>query len=77
MTIDPQHASPHTTTFRVTGMNCGHCVNAVTEEIGGLAGVHAVSADLPSGVVAVASAEPLDPAALAIAIHDAGCEPVL
>jgi copper chaperone len=35
-----------TTTYTVTGMTCGHCVAAVTEEIQKLDGVTAVDVDL-------------------------------
>ena len=38
-----------TTTYSVTGMTCAHCVAAVTEEVGGLAGVSAVDVDLNAG----------------------------
>lgn len=35
-----------TTTYLVAGMTCGHCVAAVTEEIGRLSGVTSVDIDL-------------------------------
>ena len=38
-----------TATYSVTGMTCAHCVAAVTEEVGGLAGVSAVDVDLVAG----------------------------
>ena len=38
-----------TTTYLVTGMTCGHCVAAVTEEIGRLDGVSDVDVDLVAG----------------------------
>ena len=38
-----------TTTYTVTGMTCGHCVGAVTEELSGLPGVTEVSIDLVPG----------------------------
>jgi copper chaperone len=38
-----------TTIYTVSGMSCGHCVHAVTEEISALPGVHAVTIDLVSG----------------------------
>jgi copper ion binding protein len=40
-------------TYTVTGMTCGHCVNAVTEEVGKVDGVDAVAVDLESGHVIV------------------------
>ena len=61
-----------TTVWTVTGMTCGHCVAAVTEEVSAVPGVTAVDVDLPSGRVTVtADAEP-DPAALAAAVDEAG-----
>jgi len=61
-----------TTTFRVDGMTCGHCVHAVTSEIGKLAGVQTVSIDLPTGMVSVTTAVPVDRADVAAAIDEAG-----
>ena len=48
-----------TTTYKVTGMTCEHCANAVTTEVSALGGVSAVQVQLvPNGVslVTVASA---------------------
>ena len=40
-----------TTAYKVTGMSCEHCVNAVTSELGNLSGVSDVKVDLvPNGV---------------------------
>ncbi len=64
----------HITSFRVNGMSCGHCVRAVSDEIGALAGVGDVDVELASGTVTVTSAGPLDRAELAAAVHEAGCE---
>jgi copper chaperone CopZ len=64
-----------TDTYRVTGMTCEHCVAAVTEELSALDGVTAVDVDLVAGgtsTVTVESAAPLDPAAVAEAIDEAG-----
>lgn len=63
-----------TTTFRVNGMTCGHCVHAVTTEIGALDGVHDVAVGLPSGVITVVSDQPVDPDDIAAAIVEAGYE---
>jgi copper chaperone len=63
-----------TTTFRVAGMTCGHCVRAVTEEVTKLSGVASVDVDLASGQVTVASAAPLDDADIAAAVDEAGYE---
>jgi copper chaperone CopZ len=37
------------TSYLVSGMTCGHCVSAVTEEIGKLDGVTGVEVDLVPG----------------------------
>ena len=61
-----------TTTYTVAGMTCGHCELSVQEELGALAGVTEVTADHTTGRVTVTSAEPLDPAAVATAVDEAG-----
>jgi copper chaperone len=63
-----------TTTFRVAGMTCGHCVGAVTEEVTKLPGVASVDVDLASGQVTVTSTAPLDDADIAAAVDEAGYE---
>ena len=60
-------------TYTVAGMHCGHCTSAVEREIGGLAGVESVEADLDSKLVVVRG-EALDDAALRAAIAEAGYE---
>ena len=64
-----------TTTYEVTGMTCGHCVNAVTSELSALNGVTGVTVDLvPDGVslVTVTSAAPLQAGAVTEALDKAG-----
>jgi copper chaperone CopZ len=61
-----------TTTYTVTGMTCGHCVASVTEEVSKVAGVTAVEVDLATGQVTVAADSPLDDAAVAAAVDEAG-----
>ena len=66
-----------TTTIKVTGMTCGHCVSAVTEELTQLPGVTDVVVDLVAGgtsPVTVTSEQPLDDAAVAAAVDEAGYE---
>ena len=65
-----------TSTYTVTGMTCGHCVSAVSEEVGGLPGVTEVSVDLPTGVVTVTSDSPFDPAVVTSAVAKTGYEAV-
>ena len=62
------------TVYSVKGMTCGHCVSAVSTEIGKLDGVAGVTVDLASGAVTVTSAGPLEPAAVAAAVEEAGYE---
>ena len=63
-----------TNTYTVTGMTCGHCVSAVTNELSGLSGVDDVQVDLGSGVVTVTSEAPLDADAVRAAVDEAGYE---
>ena len=63
-----------TATFTVAGMTCGHCVNAVTEEVSQLAGVTAVDVDLASGGLTVTSEASVDGAAVRAAVEEAGYE---
>ena len=65
------------TTYTVRGMTCGHCVNAVTEEIGEIGGVTSVEIDLVEGgdsLVTVLSATNLDLEAVRAAVDEAGYE---
>ena len=59
--------------YRVPGMTCGHCVTAVETEVGAVAGVEGVEADLATKVVAVRGAA-FDDAAVRAAIAEAGYE---
>lgn len=61
-----------TTTYTVTGMTCGHCAASVTQEISTLPGVEDVAVDVASGAVTVTSTAPLDDAAVAAAVDEAG-----
>lgn len=63
-----------TTTYRVTGMTCDHCVHAVTVEMSKIDGVTAVDVDLTTGAVSVTSDRPLDDADVRAAVDDAGYE---
>jgi copper chaperone len=63
------------TEITVAGMTCGHCTAAVSEELLSLPGVVAVSVDLHPGEdspVTITSEAPLDPAAVASAVAEAG-----
>jgi copper chaperone len=66
-----------TTTYSVTGMTCGHCTAAVTEEVSKLVGVKDVTIDLVAGgtsAVHVTSESALDEAAVREAVDEAGYE---
>jgi copper chaperone len=63
-----------TTVVQVKGMTCGHCVSAVTGEVQKVDGVTSVDVDLESGNVTIESAAPVDTAAVAAAVDEAGYE---
>ena len=68
-----------TTTYTVRGMTCGHCVNAVTEELLTIMGVTDVAIDLVEGgdsTVSVTSTDPLDLDQVKAAVDEAGYEVV-
>jgi copper chaperone len=61
--------------YNVTGLTCGHCVRAVTAELTKLTSVTGVTVDLVAGgqsAVTVSSRRPLDSAAVASALDEAG-----
>ncbi|ROO60513.1 copper chaperone CopZ [Micromonospora sp. Llam0] len=60
--------------YQVRGMNCDHCVQAVTKTVSALPTVGSVRVDLPTGTISVTSAAavPLDD--LRAAVDDAGFE---
>jgi copper chaperone CopZ len=64
-----------TTTYLVAGKACGHCVSAVSEEIGKLDGVHGIGVDLVAGgtsrVTVASTATPSD-VTVAAAVDEAG-----
>ena len=64
-----------TTTYKVTGMTCEHCANAVTTEVSALGGVSAVQVQLvPNGVslVTVTAAALLPDPEVSAALDEAG-----
>jgi copper chaperone len=61
-----------TRTYTVEGMTCEHCVRAVTAEVGKVEGVAGVDVDLASGNVTVRADGPVDDAAVAAAVDEAG-----
>ena len=64
-----------TKSYPVTGMTCGHCAAAVSEELSALAGVREVDVDLNAGgtsPVTVSSDAPLTDDQVAAALDEAG-----
>ncbi len=63
------------TVVSVSGMTCGHCVSAVSEELEALAGVEAIDVDLNAGgisTVTITSSEQLSSAEIGEAVAEAG-----
>jgi copper chaperone len=65
-------ATQTTRTYQVTGMTCGHCVNAVQQEVGAIDGVTDVTVDLTTGAVTVTSTQPIADDQMTAAIDEAG-----
>ncbi|SCL37199.1 copper ion binding protein [Micromonospora pallida] len=63
-----------TETYQVQGMTCGHCVSAVSSELGAVDGVTDVQVDLASGQVTVTSDAPLETETVRAAVDEAGFE---
>ncbi|MFD0021908.1 heavy-metal-associated domain-containing protein [Streptomyces sp. NPDC058382] len=63
-----------TTVYRVTGMTCGHCEGAVSQEIAEIDGVTSVKAVASTGQVTVTSRSPLDEETVRAAVDEAGYE---
>ncbi len=64
--------STSTATYTVVGMTCGHCVNAVTEEVAQVPGVTAVDVDLASGKVIIDSEHDVEADDIKSAVEEAG-----
>ncbi|MEP7160531.1 MAG: heavy-metal-associated domain-containing protein [Dermatophilaceae bacterium] len=65
----------NTTTLKVDGLTCGHCVQHVTTELTAIDGVTAVDVDLVAGgtsTVRVTSTGPIGPEQFAEAVDEAG-----
>ena len=64
-----------TSTFKITGLTCGHCVNAVKEEVSELAGVESAEVDLVKGgesTLTIEADRALTKADITPAIEEAG-----
>lgn len=64
------------TKFLVPGMTCGHCTQAVTDEVSKISGVTGVRVDLDSKAVVVDSTAPVAWDDLVAAVDEAGFEAV-
>lgn len=73
-TITKEYRPMSTSSYAVVGMTCGHCVDAVRNEVGKVDGVRSVDVELASGIVTVESERPVDPAAVTAAVAEAGYE---
>ncbi|WUT77027.1 heavy-metal-associated domain-containing protein [Streptomyces sp. NBC_00669] len=60
--------------YSVSGMTCGHCESAVSKEVGAIPGVTSATAVAGSGLLTVASEQPLDDEAVRAAVDEAGYE---
>ena len=62
------------TELNVKGMSCSHCTSAVETEVGSIAGVNSVKADLKKQTVVVNHEDTVNKAALIEAVAEAGFE---
>ena len=63
-----------TTDYTVTGMTCGHCENAVRDEVSQIDGVTDIQVSAHTGRLSITSTAPLDDAAVIAAVDEAGYE---
>ncbi len=61
-----------TYTLTITGMNCGHCANAVREALMGVPGVSAAEVDLALGSATVETDDTVTAEALIAAVVEEG-----
>lgn len=61
-----------TTEYRVSGMSCAHCENAIHDEVVQLDNVSDARADAQTGKLLVTSDVPLDDAQVLAAVDEAG-----
>jgi copper chaperone len=68
------NASTSTLTYSVPAMSCGHCINAITDEVKQIEGVSDVAIDLATKLVVVTGAG-LNDTVIREAIVEAGFDP--
>ncbi|MGV0397345.1 heavy-metal-associated domain-containing protein [Corynebacterium suicordis] len=61
-----------TTEYEVTGMSCGHCENAVREEVSEIPGVTGIEVSADTGKLVISSQDELDDNAVVSAVEEAG-----
>lgn len=61
-----------TTNYTVTGMTCGHCAAAITEEVSEIPGVEKVDVDHESGSMTISGSKVPDFDAVKNAVEEAG-----
>ena len=62
--------------IKIKGMNCQHCVMAVTKALGAVDGIKDVNVDLKSGMATYTEVKAVDPKVVVAAIKMAGYEVV-
>ncbi len=62
-------------TIVVPNISCGHCTNTIQEEIGELAGVTSVSAEIDSKQVVIAWGDPASWQQIDETLHEIGLPP--
>lgn len=60
--------------YSVSGMSCGHCESAITKEVTAIPGVTSVKAVASTGLLTVASEQPVDDESVRVAVDEAGYE---
>ena len=65
-----------TTEFQVTGMTCGHCEHAVSQEIGQIPGVQHVEVSAATGRLVITSNAPVRDEQVLAAVDEAGYQAV-
>ncbi|MBF4553114.1 heavy-metal-associated domain-containing protein [Corynebacterium suicordis] len=61
-----------TTEYEVTGMSCGHCENAVHEEVSEIPGVTGIEVSADTGKLVISSQDELDDNVVVSAVEEAG-----
>lgn len=62
--------------FQVTGMSCGHCERAVTQEVSQIDGVAGVEVSAATGLLVVTSSREIADAEVLAAVEEAGYDAV-